>query len=226
MTERDVMRQELPDASLLICLFHVLRTFRREVSQDKLAISIVERTTSLDLLQGMAYATSPEAYERMYAEFCASVPQAVRTYFDRNWHGIRQEWVACHKRGHGNYMTDTNNRLESINQKLKAVVKRYSSMPVFFRDLMVCISSMKVERDHRALDLSTRVRQVDPAVDPALISYMRLLTPFAYKSLAAQHAKTEHVRIVRAEVDEQRLIVESGERELTAGTRHCQCGYR
>ena len=223
MTERDVMRQELPDASLLICLFHVLRTFRREVSQDKLAISIIERTTSLDLLQGMAYAASPEAYERMYAEFCASVPQAVRTYFDRNWHGIRQE---CHKRGHGNYMTDTNNRLESINQKLKAVVKRYSSMPVFFRDLMVCISSMKVEHDHRALDLSTRVRQVDAAVDPALVSYMRLLTPFAYKSLAAQHPKTEHVRIVRAEVDEQRLIVESGKRELTAGTRHCQCGYR
>ena len=78
MTERDVMRQELPDASLLICLFHVLRTFRSEVSQDKLTISIVERTTSLDLLQGMTYATSPEAYDLCILSF-----------------------VACHKHGHG-----------------------------------------------------------------------------------------------------------------------------
>ena len=43
-------------------------------------------------------------------------------------------------------------------------------MPVFFRDLKVCMSSMKV--DLRALDLSTRVRQVNPLADSALVSYM------------------------------------------------------
>ena len=152
------LREELCDLcrvvkpGLLKHHFDCLLCINFFVTQDKLAISIIERTTSLDLLQGMAYAASPEAYDRMYAEFCASVPQAVRTYFDRNWHGIRQEWVACHKRGHGNYMTDTNNRLESINQKLKAVVKRYSSMPVFFRDLMEprhpCLQNPSLHRYH------------------------------------------------------------------------------
>ena len=128
-TERDVMRQELPDACSTSCARFDVRC-RRISSPSPSSREL--RPSSRELRPSTYYRGwhtphPPEAYERIYAEFCASVPQAVRTYFDRNWHGIRQEWVACHKRGHGNYMTDTNNRLESINQKLKAVVKRYSS---------------------------------------------------------------------------------------------------
>ena len=43
-------------------------------------------------------------------------------------------------------------------------------MPVFFRDLKVCISSMKV--DLRAMDLRTQVGQVNLSADSALVSYM------------------------------------------------------
>ena len=39
MTERNVIKEQLPQANLLICLFHTLRSFRREVSCDKLGIS-------------------------------------------------------------------------------------------------------------------------------------------------------------------------------------------
>ena len=36
MTERNVIKEELLQANLLICLFHTLRSFRREVCCDKL----------------------------------------------------------------------------------------------------------------------------------------------------------------------------------------------
>ena len=36
MVERDVITEEIPNDPLLIFLFHVLRTFKREVSTDKL----------------------------------------------------------------------------------------------------------------------------------------------------------------------------------------------
>lgn len=44
MVERDVLKEEIPSASLLICLFHTLRSMKRELSCDKLGISIAEKT--------------------------------------------------------------------------------------------------------------------------------------------------------------------------------------
>ena len=177
---------------------HTLRTFCREVSQEELGIKFAERTMCLAFMEAMAYVGSLADYDDLYVQFCASAPVAVRRYFDRNWHEIREEWVACFKLGHGNYMTNTNNRLESLNQKIKAVVKRYSTIPVFYRNLMICLASMRVERDHRALDLNTRVKQVQPDTHPALVAYLTLLTPFAYASLIGQMDKSEGLQHERA----------------------------
>ena len=43
MTERNVLAEELPSAILLICLFHVLRTFRREITCEKWALPQLRR---------------------------------------------------------------------------------------------------------------------------------------------------------------------------------------
>ena len=43
MTERNVMKEQFPQANLLICRFHTLRTFRREITCEKLGISSGER---------------------------------------------------------------------------------------------------------------------------------------------------------------------------------------
>ena len=56
MTERNVIKEQLPQANLLICLFHTLRSFRREISCDKLGISQSKRIMCLELLSKMAYA--------------------------------------------------------------------------------------------------------------------------------------------------------------------------
>eukprot|EP00118_Oscarella_pearsei_P022378 m.257442 g.257442 ORF g.257442 m.257442 type:complete len:174 (+) comp40409_c0_seq24:221-742(+) len=64
MTEHDVMYDKLPGRPLLICLFHALRSFRREITVDKLGISQGERMMLLRLLQNLAYSYSAEEYER------------------------------------------------------------------------------------------------------------------------------------------------------------------
>ena len=51
MTERQVITEELPQAGLLICLFHTMRTFRREVTTEKMGISNDERIQALEILQ-------------------------------------------------------------------------------------------------------------------------------------------------------------------------------
>ena len=49
MNERNTMIHELPNASLQICLFHVLKTFKREVTFEKLKISADHRLHALEL---------------------------------------------------------------------------------------------------------------------------------------------------------------------------------
>ena len=70
MTEREVLLSaKFPNAQLLICLFHTLRSFRREISTEKLGITSGRRTLCLELLQQMAYAQSEEIYLDLYAQF-------------------------------------------------------------------------------------------------------------------------------------------------------------
>ena len=54
--ERDALTSQFPDSSILICLFHVLRTFRREITCDKLGITSAERVLALEIMLKMAYA--------------------------------------------------------------------------------------------------------------------------------------------------------------------------
>ena len=133
MTERNVMKEQFPQANLLICLFHTLCTFRREITCEKLGISSGERALCLELLSKMAYAQSEEAYIKFYDQFKQSVPKNVIDYFDGSWHSIREQWVDGLKNSQCNYLNRTNNRVESINAMLKSVITRYSGMTQFFK---------------------------------------------------------------------------------------------
>ena len=94
MTEKNVLKEELSQAMLMICLFHTLRTMRRDVSCDKLGISQAERSMCLELLTKMAYANSEENYSELYAELRKYAPQRVVDYFNENWHKISSQWVS------------------------------------------------------------------------------------------------------------------------------------
>ena len=54
--ERDVIKEVFPDVAVLICLFHTLRTFWREITSDR--ITMGQRTMCLENIQKMAYASS------------------------------------------------------------------------------------------------------------------------------------------------------------------------
>jgi len=62
LSERSVIRNIFPDATLLLSLFHPLRIFRREVTCEKMGITSGQRQLCLELLQRMAYAKSSDAY--------------------------------------------------------------------------------------------------------------------------------------------------------------------
>ena len=75
INERDVLKSCLPNATVLICLFHTLRSLRREVTCDKMGVSSGQRTLCLELLQKMAYAPSESEYDKIYSQFQNDAPR-------------------------------------------------------------------------------------------------------------------------------------------------------
>ena len=93
MTERQVLKEQLPQADLQICLFHVLKAMRREITAEKLGISQAERQLALEILSKIVYSKTEASYEELKKQLQDSVPNSVYDYFIKNWDGIKMEWV-------------------------------------------------------------------------------------------------------------------------------------
>ena len=153
MTERDVLSEEIPNAVLQICLFHNLRSFKPEISTEKLHITSDQRQMTLEIITKLVYSKNETEYQQHYQELIDTKLKPVIDYFNKNWHAIRAEWVEGVKNNACNFLNRTNNRLEAINQKIKSVVQKYSSLVKFFHDLLKCLDSLALERDHRAITI-------------------------------------------------------------------------
>ena len=75
--ERDVLKQCLPNSSVLICLFHALCSFRREITCEKMGITSGQRTLCLELVQRMAYASTKSEYSCLYDQLQRDAPKQV-----------------------------------------------------------------------------------------------------------------------------------------------------
>lgn len=115
-----------------------------------MGISAAQRITALEIIQKIAYSGSLAIYTENYNLLLSTSSKSVIEYFNANWHTIKDDWVMGLKFSCGNFMNNTNNRLESLNGKLKVVITRYSSLEEFLDKFYVVISSLRNERDHKA----------------------------------------------------------------------------
>lgn len=77
----------------------------------------------------------------------------------------------------GNFLNGTNNRLESINAKLKSVISRYSSLEQFVDNFFLILRVLRSERDHKAALAAQKVPVVfHNKIDAASVSYIQHLT--------------------------------------------------
>ena len=151
----------------------------------------------LEILLKMVYARNEEKYSKLYDEL-KNVPQKrVVENFDSNWHGICHEWVDGLKTASCNFMNRTNNRIESINQKLKSVISRYSGITQFFQDFLKCLNTLRVERNHRALEITMKRRVSMYDSSTSFGQYMSLLTPYSFDCVKDQLDQASKVQIIQ-----------------------------
>lgn len=182
LLERECLKEVFPEAKTYICLFHAMKIFNREISTEKLQISKAERKQSLEIIQKLIYAKSENVYDEIYDEFKEKVPQAVSEYFDRNWQPIRGDWALFNMTS-ANLRNRTNNRLESINNKIKQVILKNSTLTDFVKQFFVFMASQQQERTNKAAkEILTRpVSVYEENSDER--KYQILLTDFAFKAV-------------------------------------------
>lgn len=223
MTERTVFAAGFPQAELLICLYHTFRTFRREIVTDKMGITSGQRSSSLEVLQQLAYATSEESYGTIYKCFCETAPKSVVDYFNEQWHPIHRQWVMGMKYATGNFLNGTNNRLESVNQKLKSVIPRFSSLEDFISNFFLILRVMRSERDHKAALVVQKVPVAfHSSCSKASVNYMKYLTPYAYQLVEKQMSLKDKVKLKQSE-NSDNFLASSSEGDLSVTASSCMC---
>ena len=217
-TERAVFRQEFPDSSLLICLFHTLRSFKREITCEKLGLRPGERDRAQELMTLLAYSKSEAEYDSHYQDLFDSGLKSVITYYNNNWHPIRHEWVECFKGVNFTLGENTNNRLESINAKVKSVCSKYVSLSTFFDQFFSLLSCLRNERDHATIMAAVKKR-VTIFDDSPEQQYAMFVTPYALNFVCKQLELRKRVKFSE-DVD-----VYSSEGILSVTSDSCQCKF-
>ena len=121
-----------------------------------MAICASERQSVLDIFHRMAYSHTAEDYSDLRHQLQETGLDYVVTYFKEDWHPLRAEWAKCFLT-EGTFGKHTNNRLESINQKIKSVCSVYSNLNGFFRELLTVLTCLRVERHNVALNCVSNV---------------------------------------------------------------------
>ena len=106
----------------------------------------------------------------------------------------------------GNFLNSINNRLESINGKLKQVITKHSTLEDFVSHFFIVLNDLRVERDHKAALIFQKVKVSPFPVDSCEYEYSKLLTPYALKFVLKQIQLVERVEDITEEDNEQYTV--------------------
>lgn len=91
MIEHEAFQREFWNSKLLICLFHALYTFWREITTNKSGITTQgQRVLCLEIIQKMGYAENKDKYMEYYNQLKGNNPKCV-DYFSNHWHNIKNQ---------------------------------------------------------------------------------------------------------------------------------------
>ncbi|XP_071855528.1 uncharacterized protein ZSWIM9-like [Apostichopus japonicus] len=144
-TEINVIESLFSKAQVILCRFHVLKTFRLETT--KLKITDDERNTIRSILQSLVYSTSGDKYQESLEKLEKIATQGFIQYFTDNWDNCRRMWARYLSSAVKNFSTKTNNRLERHNQEVKKSLNSHVSVAVCLRKLIKCNNQCIARRE-------------------------------------------------------------------------------
>ncbi|CAG5073446.1 Similar to ZSWIM9: Uncharacterized protein ZSWIM9 (Homo sapiens) [Cotesia congregata] len=203
MTDKDLVvrkaiKEVFPHVSLYLCLFHTLKSFSKQIKTKEMHITGEDKDKCLSILQSLAYSSSPEEYDKIYAKFCEQAPTSVIDYFNKNWHNIRDEWTS-YSMVNGNLDNKTNNRLENLNGKLKQVLGRENTLIEFINSFFIW------DRSHNIASATKAMKNfyTKPSVNnysPCEQLYSEILTNKAFEYVQKELKAADFVTILHSDL--------------------------
>lgn len=189
---RKCLREAFPNVSMLICRFHSIQIFKREITVTKYQINMKQKTLILSTLNKMLYANTKNQYEELKNElYNHNIPNLTQ-YFKKHWDPIADEWIFGISNSKNSFNNASNNRLESVNGKIKDVVEKSSTMEDFLMRFFDFLQSMKIERKNKSVSELLKPFAGDDE-KPALKQYYTFLTPFAANIVFGELAKIKNI---------------------------------
>ncbi|KAH9379452.1 hypothetical protein HPB48_022114 [Haemaphysalis longicornis] len=224
LLERQCLKEYFPQAKVLVCVYHTLRTFGREVSAKKLGITAEDRQTSLKLLQKMVLSKSDNEFEKHEKEFDQEVHPSIKAYYDKNWRPVRHEWYTGPQFVESSFNNTTNNRLENFNGQLKSVMKSNNSLEEFFRQLFKLLGTLADEHDHGAAYSMLKRPCNLYSLDSGIQRYQKHLTPYAYERIVKEYHQMGNVELPAADNGAYNYNSSSG--VIVVSCTDCTCSSR
>ena len=90
LTEISVLKSKLPRAIILLCKFHVMKYFKKKISD--LNCLKDEKHELAMLVQKLINSQIEEDYNKYHSDLTQFNAEFI-TYFDENWHSCKEQWV-------------------------------------------------------------------------------------------------------------------------------------
>lgn len=169
----------------LICKFHVLQIFNREITISKYNITKTIKNDILRTLQNMIYFKNLKEFDDYCKELYNYKIPELKKYFDDNWKNIYNKWNINLSSSVHFYNNTTNNRLESLNAKIKTTVQKFSTLNNFVDRLFNLFRSQRIERKSKIISecLKLNSSNTENNTEQIICNY---LVPFAYEKIKNQ----------------------------------------
>lgn len=128
--ELNLIHQIFPKAQSHICLFHIMKAMKKKLAKFSHGLGGEHPEILKHLLQKMAHAQTDGVYQELYTEMTPGFSLFLPC-LDANWHRIQDKWAFFHRMQH--FWDTTNNRVESMNRKIKSTAWKNSLLDVMFR---------------------------------------------------------------------------------------------
>lgn len=215
--------QVFPNAQINLCIFHVAKNFRDQITTKKRNITKEVKTEALSVVTQMIHVETEQEYDDLYESLKGIASDNLIHYFDTHWHTdeIRKMWAGYHVNQTSHYDNRTNNRTESFNQKLKTLLTKHASLKKFFKDTLLIMETMADERDYRTITRKERQPARKVTEDPVEHQYKTLLTSFAFKKLKVEIDESRRVQFSRTDPNTSFLF--TGNTYVMATNVDCSC---
>ncbi|CAG9772142.1 unnamed protein product [Ceutorhynchus assimilis] len=151
------------------------------------------------------------------------LPKSIVDYFDTNWHESREEWSLSNKYMTRSLLNTTNNRIESMNAKIKQIVNRYSKLEQFVEEFMTFIACQHVEHDRKAAHQFHKTPVILFPDDSPEKQYADFLTAYAYKFILKELRAAQYIDIDSAKDYSRGGIFKIGSPIQSTSASNCTC---